>query len=168
MRKCKLYALALAIAALGGVTHMPAALAATSITDEFLVTITITSTCSFSTAVADMSFGSHMSTATNVPATSDFAVTCTPGTPYKIELNDGAHFSGTRRMADDVTGTLFVPYGLYKDSAHSESWSTIAASEELSGSGTGAPQALTIYGLVPSANYNAGSYTDTVTATITF
>ena len=38
----------------------------------------------------------------------------------------------------------------------------------MAGLGTGAAQSYTVYGLVPQATPRPGSYSDTVTATITF
>ena len=48
-------------------------------------------------------------------------------------------------------------------------WGNGTASSTHSGTGTGSTQSLTIYGRLPSlANVIPGSYTDTVTVTVTY
>lgn len=166
MRKLRQHVLALAMAAVGGITYTPAVVAAT--TESFDVTITITATCNIgvTTPATDVAFGSHPSTDTNATATGIINVTCTQGTDYQVELDNGLYYSATRRMNDG--GTNYVAYGLYQDASHLQPWTTVLASEAYSGTGSGSEQPLTVYGLVPSANSPAGAYTDTVTATVTF
>lgn len=164
MRIREQYVLALAMAAVGGITYTPVVVAAQ--TETFDVTITITSTCNIgvTTPATDVAFGSHPSTDTNATATGTINVTCTPGTSYTVALDNGGNFTTSRRMTDD--GTNFVAYSLWQDAGHSQAWDDSA--NLYNGTGNGAEQEITVYGLVPSANFPAGSYSDTITATVAF
>lgn len=162
MRKQKQYVLAIAMAAVAAITYSPVNASTTS--DTFLVTITILATCSVDTTSANVGFGSQASTATDAAATGTISVTCTPGTSYTVELNNGENYSGTTRRM--IKGADYVAYGLYQDSAHSTAWGTDP--DWVSDTGDGSAQSHTVYGLVPSANFPAGDYTDTVTATVTY
>ncbi len=143
------------------------ALAQTAST-TFDVTITITSTCSIDTpAPTDVAFGSNPSTATDIEADGLLNVNCTNGTPYVIALNEGLNGTdiASRAMSD---GTNLVPYQLYQDAARTVVWGETAGTDTVAGTGTGAVQQIPVYGLVPSANFPAASYADTVTATIIY
>ena len=157
------------LATLAGAALSPVAFAGSDDT-QFDVTITITSTCSIDApAATDVAFGSNVSTATNIRAAGQLNVNCTPGTDYQIALDEGANAAGAgitaRAMSD---GTNLVPYQLYTDANRSDVWGNTLDNDTLSGTGNGQVQAIQVYGEVPSANFPAGTYTDTVTATVTY
>ncbi|GAB2501143.1 spore coat U domain-containing protein [Pseudoxanthomonas sangjuensis] len=134
----------------------------------FDVTITITSTCSIDAPTAtDVAFGTHPSTETDVDADGLLNVNCTLGTPYDIALNEGLNGAdvATRAMSD---GANEVPYQLFQDAGRTTVWGETAGIDTLAGTGSGAVQEIPVYGRVPSTNFPASSYTDTVTATITY
>ncbi|WP_250479899.1 MULTISPECIES: spore coat U domain-containing protein [unclassified Caballeronia] len=140
-------------------------------TTSFGVKITITSTCDIhSTPATDVDFGTVSSTATNVDQAGTLNIKCTKGTTYKIALDNGqnADTGGQRRMKQ-VSGsnTYYVNYNLYQNSGRTTAWGA-AVADSYAGSGTGANQSISVYGRVPDANVQAGSYTDTVTATVTY
>lgn len=152
-----------AVAALSPLLFLsPGAGAATD--DTMDVTITITSSCSIETTT-NLEFGTVASTATDVDATGTLTVTCTNQTPYNVGIDNGNHFDTTRRMKEDGGSTYYVPYALYRDASLTQAW---GGTDTLSGTGSGAGQTITVYGRVPSANFPALSYTDTVTATVTY
>jgi spore coat protein U-like protein len=157
------------VAALSPVLFLSSGAGAAEDTTEMDVTITITSACSITTT-ADMNFGIDVaSTATNVDATGTLSVTCTLLTPYDIGIDTGLHpDAGVRRMADTTDGSQFVPYALYRDLARTQAWGTTIGTDTLGGVGTGLPLPTLVYGRVPSANFPALSYADTVTATLTY
>jgi spore coat protein U-like protein len=70
------------------------------------------------------------------------------------------------------TGSVAVPYQLYKASGRTAAdiWGTTTggSGNVLSGTGTGGNQNVPVYGRVPSANFAAGTYSDTVVATVTY
>ncbi len=160
-RKAFLSSLTAALA----MTGAGASLAAQSTTD-FEVRVTITSTCDVGVLEAtDVDFGSIASTSLNVSATGQLHVRCTNGTAYTVALDQGDNASGgSRRMAG---GGNFVPYGLYHTAGTAAPWSD-QTSELHSGVGNGSAQQISVYGVMPTANFPAGSYADTVTATLTY
>lgn len=156
-----------AVAALSPLLFLsPGAGAATDDT-TMNVTITITSSCSIETTT-NLDFGTVASTATNVDANGTLTVTCTNQTPYNVGIDEGSHFDTTRRMQEDGGSTYYVPYALYRDASRTQAWGESIGTDTLSGTGSGAGQTITVYGRVPSANFPALSYTDTVTATLTY
>lgn len=155
-------------------TALAIAAAANAATDTttFDVKLTITSTCDIhTTAATDVNFPNSASTATNVDAAGNLVVNCTPSTAYTIALNKGVHGADvtTRSMSN---GAALVPYQLYRAAARTAAdiWgeTTGAGGNVYSGTGIGANQSVPVYGRVPSANFPAGSYSDTITATVTY
>jgi spore coat protein U-like protein len=115
-----------------------------------------------------MSFGNYTGTAAN--ATSAVSVTCTNATPYTVGLSAGAASGATvsaRKMTGPASGLL--SYSLFSDPSRTLNWGQTVGSDTLTGTGNGAIQALTVYGQTPAGQYvSPGSYTDTITATITY
>lgn len=136
-------------------------------TTTFNVTITIVESCDIHTGAAtNVAFGSQTRSAGTADAAGTLQVNCSLNTAYNIALNNGSNFAaGTRRMAN---GGVFVPYGLFKDAGRSTAWGNTVGTNTLAGSGTGSAVAVPVYGRATSLNAPAGTYTDTVTATITY
>lgn len=135
-------------------------------TTELQVRVTVASTCDVSVVGAsNLDFGTVSSTSTNTTATAQLQVRCTNGTPYSVALDLGDNATGgMRRM---VNGSNFLPYGLYRTADTTQPWSDQPA-EIHSGTGSGANQQISVYGVLPTANVPAGVYADTVTATLTY
>lgn len=173
-RRRAAFALALGLAG----TAVPA-LAQDSVT--FNVRIAITSSCTIAAAApTDVDFGTVASTAT-APALAQGTITaqCSALTPYSIALNAGANAATagdvtTRRMRNTnaaVTTNNFVGYQLYQDAGRTNVWGATTATNTVAAVGNGTPQAYNVYGRVLNPSVNnaaAGSYLDTVTATITY
>lgn len=158
-------------------TTAPMAQAGTA-TSNLTVQITITAACTINAATLD--FGSSVAgttlIASNVDAATTVSVTCTNGSPYSIGMDNGANFSTTRRMRQGATAN-FLSYGLYTDVGRTNAWTTAtsniacaAPSSCFLGTGSGSAQSVNIYGRVPSIGTAppTGTYTDTVTMTITY
>ncbi|KAF1700713.1 Csu type fimbrial protein [Pseudoxanthomonas kaohsiungensis] len=140
-------------------------------TRNFQVKINITESCLFSTsASSDLDFGNKARLSANdVDSTSTLVVTCTNGTPYNIGLNAGTG-SGATDTARKMTGPGgTVPYSLYKNTGRTQNWGD-TGTNRVAGTGSGSAQTITVYGRVLSADtgVSAGTYTDTITATITY
>ncbi len=148
------------------------AFAAGTDTKTFNVKIVITSVCDIQTAPTDVDFGSVNSNATDTGAIGAVKVKCTSGTPYNIGLNAGSTSGATvttRKMKSATAGnTDQVPYALYRDSSMTQNWGLTIGTDTLTGTGTGAVDSKPVYGKVPSANFRADSYSDVVTATVTW
>ncbi len=136
---------------------------AQSKTANFDVSIQVLSTCAIS--ASNMTFSSITTgTTSNTDATSSLTVNCSQGTPYTISLGNGNNYSGGRRMTN---GTTNINYYLYSDSGRTSQWNTTTTQ---AGTGSGADQAVTVYGRIPSGQSVpfTGAYADTIIATITY
>ncbi|GAB3382046.1 Csu type fimbrial protein [Lysobacter fragariae] len=112
--------------------------------------------------------------ATNIDAQTDLTVNCNNNALYHVGLNDGLHAAaGQRRMFSAATGD-FVNYDLFTTSGRTVRWGVTAAggtATDVDGTGTNANQTLTVYGRVPGApvqSVGAGTYNDTIIATVEF
>ena len=139
---------------------------ASTATTTFGVSATVQSTCLIS--ATSLAFGTYTGVAVN--STSTVSVTCTNTTTYNVGLNAGLA-SGATVTTRKMTGpsSSLLAYSLYSDSARSVNWGQTVGTDTVSGTGNGSAQSLTVYGLLPGAQYvNPGSYTDTITATVTY
>jgi len=140
-------------------------------TDTFNVTANVSKNCSITTT--PVAFGVYDPVVANATApldgTGSVVVTCTKGAGTRIDLNNGANFSGgNRRMA--AGGDNFLTYQLYQDTGRTQVWgSGGSAGQAIAGAPSKAPRTFTVFGRVPAGqDVSAGSYTDTVVATINF
>jgi spore coat protein U-like protein len=133
------------------------------------VQITITAECQINSA-SNLNFGTNGVIDANIDATSAVIVQCTSGTPYNLGLNAGATAGATvdnRLMTGPANAT--IAYSLYTTAAHSAVWGNTVGTNTQTGTGNGAPQTFTVFGRVaPQNTPGAGTYTDTVTATLTY
>jgi len=148
---------------------LPGLTFAQTATDTFTVTAEVIDACNIT--ANDLDFGNYSAIAgTNLDATSTVEVTCTNGTSYTVELDQGTTVGGTltTRLLTDGSDTL--DYNLYTTNARTSVWGDgTSSSVTVPGAGSGALQSLTVYGRIPaSQNVAIGSYSDTVTATINF
>jgi spore coat protein U domain-containing protein, fimbrial subunit CupE1/2/3/6 len=147
-------------------------------TGSFNVTASVANSCKV-TSTSDIAFGAYDPAVANfstaLDATGSVSVRCTRGTAADVALNEGANKAGTsscasplRRMTDG--GTERLGYGIYKDSAHTQAWGCDAANDEpFTFAASNVPTTKTTYGTIPAGqDVAAGSYSDTVTVTVTF
>ncbi len=135
----------------------------------FSVTASVAPQCS-TYVTSDLDFGTVAAAtiASNVDRTTTIGLTCTNQTAWNIGLNNGANANGSvRRMRLGSTAN-YVSYELYRDSTRAQRWGTTIGTDTLTGTGNGSAQTVTVYGRVPPQSPAAGSYTDTVTVTITY
>ena len=170
MNAKRLALIAAAALTLGSVSGLASAATATN---TFQVTATIISSCTVSGTT--LNFGNAinaLSTPTPLDGTSTLSVTCTNTTPYTVSLNAGANAGGASNFSTRTmkSGTNTLGYQLYLDTGRSSVWGDgTASSATVAGTGTGNAQTLNIYGRIPSlASAVPGSYTDTVTVTVTY
>lgn len=161
--------LALAFAALGAVVSTPA-LAATA-TNTMPVSVNVINSCTV--AATPMSFGAPTAIGSaNIDTTSTITLTCTNGAVYDVALDNGLNSaSGQRYMSNGAATPVKVPYNVSSVSAGGANWGSTTGTNTVSGSaGTSGLVTLTAYGRIPSSatSVGAGSYTDTVTVTVTF
>jgi spore coat protein U-like protein len=136
---------------------------------SFNVHMTIFSECRLGT-LNDINFGSAGFLDSNVDMNSTLSLKCTDGTPFNIALSQGANGTSiTDRRMKNSAGAQTLAYQLYRDSARSQVWGQTTGTDTVAGTGTGADQTLNIYGRVPAQSVAAaGSYSDTITVTVTY
>lgn len=146
-------------------------------TSTFAVTATVLSKCS--TSATALAFGNYTPGLGNVTASSSVSVKCTKNSPYTVALNvgtgTGAAFAAGRLMS---SGTNTLQYNLYTTAALATVFGDgSGATATMAGTGAGlaaatAANTLTVYGQLPdnAANQLAapGSYTDTITVTVSY
>ncbi len=142
---------------------MGAAAHAVTATSQFNAQITIQADCVVSSPNV-LDFGTVGLLSSNKDTSMDFTVTCTNGAAYTIAMDNGQNASGsTNRMKN---GSEYVSYELYQNNSYSTVWDD---SNTVGSTGTGTAQTFTVYGRVPpQATPSAGTYTDTVTITVTY
>lgn len=160
----------LTIAGAMAVAWSPMVNAATA-TENLAVGAAVANNCTITTTA--LAFGSYDPVVANAAANLDgggtVTIACTRGATTTIGLGLGANASGnTRRMSDGAGNVL--QYELYQDSNRSAVWGnanpdwfTLAAAPSR------AARNFTVYGRVPAnQDVPAGTYSDTVVATVNF
>jgi spore coat protein U-like protein len=135
-------------------------------TQSFNVSVTVLGACAIS--ASNLSFGAY--TKGLIDSTSTISVTCTSSTTYNVGLNVGTANGATvttRKMTGP--GGYVLSYSLCQNSNCSINWGNTVGTDTETGTGNGTLQTLTVYGqLHANQNVAAGTYTDTITATITY
>ena len=148
---------------------IPGMASAQTATTQFNVQITIAGECQINSA-ENLDFGNAGVLGANVDAASDVEVLCTSSTPFDLGLDEGLGTGAsvdTRLMTGP--GAATIQYALYRNAARTVLWGETVGVDTLAGTGTGAAQSFTVYGRVPPQAAPApGTYTDTVTLTLTY
>jgi spore coat protein U-like protein len=143
---------------------------AATATTTFQSKVIITATCAVAATILD--FGTTGVIAANLDLTSTINVTCTNTTPYTVAVNQGIMGGGTvttRKMKVLAANTEAVSYSLFRDAARTLNWGVTAGTDTVAGTGNGLAQPLTVYGRIPAqAAVTPGTYTDTLTVTVTY
>ena len=145
-------------------------------TTQFEVYLDVVASCSF-TGSTDVAFGSvPVIVGQQLDADGSLTVSCNVPVAYRIGLDAGLHGSGVndRRMAS--AGGEFIAYQLYSGATGTTPCTATAGAPWGDASGgcvygdsyAGTPQDIQIHGRLTIANPRAGTYSDTVTATITY
>lgn len=158
-----------AVALLAAASLSPAR-ASGSTTASLGVSLNITTACTVS--ANPVNFGSQPSVFTSaLYATGTVYVTCPNATPYTVALDKGIG-SGANTTTRVLTGTggATVNYSLYQDPGHTNLWGDTAGSNTVAGNGTGFGQGINVYGMLPAppTALTGGTYSDTVTVTVTY
>jgi spore coat protein U-like protein len=129
-----------------------------SVTETILKNCMVTAT--------NLAFGTYLATATST-STSTISVTCTNTTPYNVGLSGGA--SGNVAARTMINGTHVLKYSLFQKSTYTTNWGNTVGTDTEAGTGNGLVQPLTVYGQLLSGQFvQAGAYSDTITATVTY
>lgn len=138
-------------------------------TATFQVTATVANSCRI--AASPIAFGAYDPLGgAAADANGAVTVTCTLNSLWWVGLDlgqsAGAGSAGARAMS---AGGSFLGYDLYRDAARTQAWGNTQAAGA-GGTGSGAAQPVTVFGRIPASQTGvpAGSYADTVTATVNF
>lgn len=144
-------------------------LAAQTDDTTFVVSITVENDCLI--AVNDLNFGTVNDLTPSISGATTGTVTCTGVAPVSVSFDAGTGGTSTfaTRQMDDGTDT--IDYNLYRDPAHTEILGDgTGGTFTIDFSSTGGADPFDVYGLTdPGQNPKpAGTYTSTITATVTF
>jgi len=142
---------------------------ATTTTTTFQARVTIAATCSIG-GTTTLDFGSPGLLAANVDQTSTIQITCSDTTPYNIGLDKGTNgASVTARLMKGGPSNETIQYSLYSDSGRTTNWGNTVPTDTVSSAGIGSSQSFTVYGRIPpQTTPTPGTYTDTITVTVTY
>ena len=146
------------------------ALATSTATSSLMVSASVANACSVN--AGSLSFGNY--TGSDLTANAPITYTCTSGQTPTISLSVGGHSANkvntTRALSDGQTTAHYMDYEIYQDVANQAVWGDISTSWVVSPTTTGVAQVVTAYGKIPGGQTSApvGTYTDTVTVTITY
>ncbi len=127
----------------------------------FNVTTHIDPVCSVS--ASNLGFGAY--TGTQIDAVSTISVNCANATLYTVGLSDGFYPNGISHRMKRFGSSDYLSYRVFQNSARNVDWNNTTSL--VSGTGTGSPQALTVYGRLFSGQSGPiGFYSDTITVTV--
>lgn len=132
---------------------------------SLIANATVTPQCSVNSPNA-LNFGSITSLGAAIDAQTTISVVCSNQLAYTVGLSSTSGASPTNlRMSN---GQNKLTYAVYRDAARTTPWGNVAGAWT-SGAGTAASQSLTVYGRLPIQPLPpAGTYTDTISVTVTY
>jgi spore coat protein U-like protein len=136
-------------------------------TGDLIVSATVADTCTL-TATTTLDFGTvTASTTTSEDTAGELEILCTGAhIGVTVTMDGGDNPSGGQRYLSDG-GSNTIAYSIHSDSGHT---SAVAIDGTIFTGNISAnvAQPVPVYGQIPSGSYNAGSYGDTITATLTY
>jgi len=142
-------------------------------TTTFAVTETVQTTCS--ATATTLAFNAYTPGAGAIANTGTISVKCSKNTPYTISLNGGTTSGGSVAQRLMASGTNTLQYNLFTTAAFSQIFGDgTGASKTVAGTGAGVAtaNAVTVFGQLPDSAANQaavpGSYTDTITVTVSY
>jgi spore coat protein U-like protein len=162
--------LRLAVAAAVLLATAPSRAQAATATGTLSVTATVASACLI--ANGTLAFGTYDPTSgAALNAATTLTLTCSLGTPYNIGMGVGGGLGGTISLRVLTSGTNLLPYKLFRDAGRTLNWGITIGTDTLAATSSILTLANTInvYGQIPASEAAAsGSYTDSVTVTVTY
>jgi spore coat protein U-like protein len=146
--------------------------AAGTATDNLTVTATVADSCTITGGT--LAFGTYDTVSgAAIDASGEISVACTKDATAAITLDQGSNASGTSTDADPdrrmLSGTEVLSYTLFTDSGRTTEWGNTAGTSKSYTAATSDSVAQTVFGRITAdQDVPAGSYTDTVVATVTF
>jgi spore coat protein U-like protein len=119
----------------------------------------------------NLSFGNYNPTSsTPTTGTNSISMRCSINDAYTISLDSGQTSGASISQRMMTNGIQTLNYNLYTSSSHSSIWGDgITGGSTVAGSGTGALQTYTVYGLIPNNQVIAqGVFSDTITVSVNY
>lgn len=140
---------------------------ADTLSSTISVVINVPGACTFNITNLTISYSPIDNAPVNT--TNTISIRCNPGTIYNVGLNAGTTPGATIYSRAASSGNHTINYGLYQDAAHSMIWGNTIGTNTVAGTANGTTQNYIIYGQVFAGQMAPiGTYTDTVTLTVTF
>lgn len=135
----------------------------------FTASANVIKSCQVSADPLDFDTVDGIASPTNIDATTTIRVICSKPTAYNVLLiPSNNNTAGSSAMTGAAGNADTVPYRLYSNAARSAPWGSLD-SNDVSGTGNGLIQSLTVYGRVPGLpNVQPGDYKDKVTVNVTY
>lgn len=137
----------------------------------FATSANVSNSCVVNVSATDLDFGTIAPLQQGqIDATATITLSCPPNTHWQVGLDNGQHALGTQRRMAGPDGN-HVPYELYRDSARTQRWgNTLDMDTYPRPANPTNPVDLTVHGRVEGAQTDVppGSYSDTVTITVTY
>jgi spore coat protein U-like protein len=160
----KIISIAACVAAVAG---FASSASATTATANIAVSASVASACTFTAAAGGLAFGPY--TGAQIDVNTSLTANCANTLPYTIALNAGTATGATTSTRKLTSGSNTIAYSIFSDSARTQNWGNVTGTDTVAGTGSGGPQSVGVYGRIGSGlNPAAGTYGDTVIATITF
>ena len=132
---------------------------------SLLANATVTPQCSV-TSPNTLNFGSVVSLGVVFDAQTTLSVSCSNQLPYTVGLSSASGSNPTSLQM--AYGTNRLSYAVYQDSARTTGWGNVSGLW-VAGTGTASSQSFTVYGRLPVQTLPpAGTYTDTISVTVTY
>lgn len=144
----------------------------TTVTGTMTVTASVAVSCAITAGT--LAFGAYDTVVgAAVQGTTTLSVTCTKGGTATVTLGQGSNpasgSTDTTPLRQMANSTNRLAYTLYQDSARTVVWGNTGAAGYAYTSTGNPSDSLTVYGTITaSQNVPAGSYSDSVVATMTF
>lgn len=151
-----------------------AALAATgaqaaTVDDSFTVKIEIEKVCTVDAATdGEIDLGAVDSNAEDTDGSGTITVKCSKTLAYDVGLTPSNSSTVGAGDMDSATTADDVPYELFSGSSSGSVWGDIVGTNTVGGVGNGAEQDISVFAMVPDANFAPGLYDDEVTVTVTY
>ena len=138
------------------------------------ITASVPNNCTIS--AAPVSFGAYDPIVTNASSpldgTGTLGIDCTDGADYLVTLGQGDNAGSGSSNAIPARNLSLngkkLSYNLYQNPARNTVWANTNETG-VSSKATGGPAVMNVFGrILPGQNVPAGSYSDTVTATVTY
>lgn len=146
---------------------------AATVTGNFTVQVTVNPTCAIN-SLPNYNFGNIGATASAINGSASVVqFTCSNGLPYAVTLVSANPTAfGSTYDFNMINSGQAMGYRLYAGSTSNPAWDT-SVGGTYNAVGSGGPQTLNMFGVIPLqtapvGGWNLGTYTDTVTMTVTY